>query len=124
MTRVAHCKYLTCPRCALRASYYDDPLGYEVVNCYSCMTHFDLNSRAKNPLPIERIDVESSDVKTIGLAGTCMEVEYMRSGIYRFYGVARHDYLSLVNAASIGRALRQMISKRKWKIINQENKIQ
>ena len=112
--RRINCEYLTCPRCTLRASYYDGPLGYEAINCYSCMTHFDLNSRAKNPLPIERIDAESSDVKSIGFSGACMEVEYIRSGVYRFYDVARPDYLIIVNAESIGRALRQMISKRKW----------
>ena len=112
--RRINCEYLTCPRCTLRASYYDGPLGYEAVNCYSCMTHFDLNSDRKDWLPVPRETVESNDVKTIGLAGTCMEVEYMRSGIYRFYDVARPDYLNIVNADSVGRALRQLISIRMW----------
>ena len=104
---------LTCPRCNVPADY-GGALGYEGLNCLACMTHYDLNSDGKEWLDIPREPVESSDVKSIGLAGACMEVEYLRNGKYRFYNVSRPDYLHILNAESVGTALRRMIAKRKW----------
>lgn len=52
---------------------------------------------------MERILVESSNVKSVGYEDEVLQVEFHRSGVYEYYGVPQDVYQRLLKAESVGK---------------------
>jgi hypothetical protein len=62
---------------------------------------------------VERSPVVSSDLLSVGYSdeGQVLEVEFVKGGVYQYYGVPRSEYENLLTAPSIGRFFNANIKK-------------
>ena len=57
---------------------------------------------------MQRRTVSSSRIRSVGWEGNVMEVEFHNSAIYQYYDVSQAEYLSFINAPSLGSALSRL----------------
>ena len=60
---------------------------------------------------MNRTQVKSSFIESIGHEGDTLEVAYKGGGLYKYTGVPRETYESVIGAESIGGAFRENILK-------------
>lgn len=55
---------------------------------------------------MERKEVRSTNIKSIGHSGQVMEVEFDGGTVYRYVGIDKEAFDKIMNAESIGKAVR------------------
>jgi len=60
---------------------------------------------------MNRTQVKSSFIESIGHEGDTLEVAYKGGGLYKYTGVPRETYESVLGAESIGKAFREQVLK-------------
>lgn len=60
-------------------------------------------SKADTRPPVDRTRVESSNIRSIGWAIDCLDVEFISGGLYRYYGASDSVLANMLAAASVGR---------------------
>lgn len=60
---------------------------------------------------MNRVEVTSSYIESIGYGGDILEVAFKDGKVYRYEGVPRETYDSLMGAESIGKVFREHVLK-------------
>ena len=60
---------------------------------------------------MERIEVKSSYIESIGREANVLEVSFKSGKVFRYIGVPVETYESVLSAESIGRAVREQVVK-------------
>jgi hypothetical protein len=60
---------------------------------------------------MNRIPVQSSNIRSLGWENGTLEVEFSRGDVYHYEGVPRQAFEEVVGAVSVGRAFHQKVER-------------